>query len=160
MSTAPLLRPNAPSAAPSTLKVEEVDGVSLPSRVLSESLRHTVKPFLDTWARHPQLPWPSGLVDYLGTSLMPRRGTRRDTITLPQASAELLTPPSHAHSADGSTESARAILYLHGGAFICCGIRSHRQMVSRIAAASGAQILNVGYRMIPHSPLTSAIDDG
>ena len=154
MTTAPLLRPES---AP--LVREEVDGVSFQSRILAESLRHTVKPFLEAWARHPQLPWPAGLVDYLGTSLAPVRGTRRETVRLPQVGAELITPPSLGKNPE-ATAPERAILYLHGGAFICCGVRSHRQMVSRIAAASGARILNVGYRMIPRNPIRAAVDDG
>lgn len=148
--------------ASTTLAVDEIDGVSFQSRILAESLRHTVKPFLDTWARHPQLPWPAGLVDYLGTSLTPVRGTQRSTVQLPQVRAELITPPfmdKQGRRRDTDDPGA-AVLYLHGGAFICCGIRSHRQMVSRIAAASHARILNVGYRMIPRNPLFAAVDDG
>ena len=35
----------------------------------------------------------------------------------------------------GATD--RAIVYLHGGAFLTCGLNTHRRMVSRISAASG-----------------------
>ena len=33
-------------------------------------------------------------------------------------------------------------------------------MVSRIATESDARVLNVAYRMLPHGPIRSAVDDG
>lgn len=130
----------------------EFTGVSLQARALARTLERTVKPFLHAWALHPELPWPAGAVDYLGYSLTPVRGARRRPIRLPHCSAEWIQP----HAA-GTT---RAILYLHGGAFLCCGLNTHRQMVSRVAVAAQASTLNVGYRMIPRDSIRSAIEDG
>ncbi|MFY0409443.1 alpha/beta hydrolase, partial [Solicola sp. PLA-1-18] len=53
----------------------------------------------------------------------------------------------------------RAILYLHGGAFLCCGLNSHRRLVARISKASGAGVLHVGYRMMPRNTINHAVAD-
>ncbi|MFD4369674.1 alpha/beta hydrolase [Rhodococcus sp. NPDC058521] len=127
-------------------------GTSPQAQVLAGILRRTVKPFLDTWARRPGLPWPAELVDIAGRTLPPMKGTTRRAVQLPHCPAEWIQPT-------GSTGD-RAILYLHGGAFLCCGINTHRQLVSRIATAADARVLNVAYRMIPRDPVRAAIDDG
>ncbi|NLU84405.1 alpha/beta hydrolase [Rhodococcus sp. HNM0569] len=153
MSTAEQWAPNH-AAAPRAVDAVEVAGVSLQSQLLSHTVRHTVRPFLDAWSRHPDLPWPAGLVDLLGYSLPGVAAVRRTAVRLPHAPAELLRPAGYAAS------PPRAVLYLHGGAFLCCGLRSHRNLVSRIAAGADATVLNVAYRMLPHAPIRSAVADG
>lgn len=138
--------------APVPLTRQVFAGTSPQAHLLAAVLRRSVKPFLDTWARRPYLPWPTELVDFAGRSLPPVKGTTRRSIKLRNCPAELITPT------DSSGD--RAILYFHGGAFLCCGINTHRQMVSRIAAESDARVLNVSYRMLPHDPIRAAIDDG
>lgn len=127
-------------------------GTSPQSQLLATILRRTVKPFLDTWARRPNLPWPADLVDFAGRSLPHVRGTTHRRVLLPNCPAEWIQPTT--------SSGDRAVLYLHGGAFLCCGINTHRQLVSRIAVASDARVLNVAYRMIPRDPIRAAIDDG
>lgn len=130
----------------------EIAGVSIPSQALTFSVRSTVKPVIDAWARAPHLPWPTGVVDRLAFPLKPVPGTHRHAVRLPSCRAEFLAAPG----ADGST----AILYLHGGAFLVCGLTTHRQMVSRISSAAGAPVLSVAYRMLPGHPIESAVEDG
>ncbi|MEE2060838.1 alpha/beta hydrolase [Rhodococcus artemisiae] len=132
--------------------VREFDGVSIASRALSASVRHTVRPFLDAWALTPTLPWPTGLVDRAAFPLLPVPGTEHHRVALDACPAEFVRAPG----ADGST----AVLYLHGGAFLCCGLTTHRQLVSRISAAAGAPVLSVAYRMLPRHPIRRAVDDG
>ncbi|WP_072688251.1 alpha/beta hydrolase [Rhodococcus marinonascens] len=138
--------------APYPVTRREFSGNSPQSVALAHTLRRTVRPFLDSWARYPGLPWPTGIVDVFGHSLGPVRGTQRRPIRLPHCRAEWIRPPGDL--------ADRAILYLHGGAFLCGGVNSHRQMVSRIAAASQAATLNVAYRMIPQNPIRAAVEDG
>lgn len=138
--------------APTSPLVREFAGVSLPSRALSLSVRRTIRPFLDAWALAPTLPWPTVLVDRVAFPMAPVAGTHRHSVPLGTCSAEFLRAPG----ADGST----AILYLHGGAFLCCGLATHRQLVSRISAASEAPVLSVGYRMLPQHPIRRALADG
>jgi acetyl esterase/lipase len=65
--------------------------------------------------------------------------------------AEWLTP------ADAGTE--RVILYLHGGGYVLGSINTHRELVSRIARASGARALLIDYRLAPEHPFPAAVED-
>jgi acetyl esterase/lipase len=60
----------------------------------------------------------------------------------------------------GVDTDQRAVLYLHGGAYFSCGLRTHRRMVAQISAAAGAPALSVGYRMCPRWTLADAVADG
>ncbi|WP_245527725.1 alpha/beta hydrolase [Aeromicrobium marinum] len=51
------------------------------------------------------------------------------------------------------------ILYLHGSAFVACSPRTHRKLVSRIAAASGTPAFTVQYRRAPRHRFPAASDD-
>jgi acetyl esterase/lipase len=51
------------------------------------------------------------------------------------------------------------MLYLHGGGYVIGSINSHREMVSRIARASGARALAIDYRLAPEHPFPAAVDD-
>jgi acetyl esterase/lipase len=107
----------------------------------------------------PNLPWPAAFVEQLAFPLSPVRGTLRRSVRLPSCHAEYLVAPA-ATGEPLDRRSGTTILYLHGGAFLCCGVATHRQMVSRISAATGAPVLNVGYRMLPHHPIRHAVEDG
>ncbi|WP_187776485.1 alpha/beta hydrolase [Antrihabitans cavernicola] len=72
-------------------------------------------------------------------------------VQLPQCEGEWVR-------ADGA-DTSRAILYLHGGAFIACGLNTHRGTVARLSKFSGAPALNVEYRMLPGHPVTTALQD-
>lgn len=62
--------------------------------------------------------------------------------------------------AAGVAAGRRAILYLHGGGFVLGGLGSYRRFVSILSSATEATVLNVGYRMLPRSPIARAIADG
>lgn len=132
--------------------IREFAGVSVQSRALSTSVRRTVRPLLEAWALSPALPWPATIVDRFAFPLGPLPGTRRHRVRLTDCPAEFLYAPR--------TDTRHAVLYLHGGAFLCCGIATHRNLVSRISAAAQAPALSVGYRMLPHHPIRRAVDDG
>jgi acetyl esterase/lipase len=59
---------------------------------------------------------------------------------------------------DGPT-SAGAILYLHGGAFLMCGMATHRRIVERLAQRTGMTVLSVDYRQLPKGRLHDSISD-
>ena len=65
---------------------------------------------------------------------------------------ELVTPVEGSGS-DG------AILYLHGGAFLMCGMATHRRIVERLAERTGLPVLSVDYRQLPTGRLHDAIED-
>jgi acetyl esterase/lipase len=52
-----------------------------------------------------------------------------------------------------------AVLYMHGGGYVWGSVNSHRELVSRIARATKARVLNVGYRLAPEDPFPAALDD-
>ncbi|WP_138998096.1 alpha/beta hydrolase [Rhodococcus zopfii] len=137
--------------------VREFAGVSLASRALSLSVRRTVRPAIDAWALAPTLPWPATIVERLAFPLAQVPGARRRPVRLPSCPAEYLAAPGIDTAVPGGRA---AVLYLHGGAFLCCGLSTHRQMVSRISAVTGAPVLNVGYRLLPAHPIRHAVEDG
>ena len=65
---------------------------------------------------------------------------------------EMVTP------IDGPTSDG-AILYLHGGAFLMCGLATHRRIVERLAQRTGMTVLSVDYRQLPTGRLHDAISD-
>ncbi len=147
----------------------EFAGGSTQSRALSFSVRRTVRPFIEAWSYAPTLPWPASVIDRLAFPLVPVPGTHRRRVDLPTCPAELLwapgaAPPAAQVGTDGTAVRANidstAVLYLHGGAFLCCGLTTHRHLVSRISAATGAPVLAVGYRMLPRHPIRRAVEDG
>jgi epsilon-lactone hydrolase len=56
-------------------------------------------------------------------------------------------------------EEGRTVLYLHGGGYVLFSPRTHRELVSRIARASGARALSLDYRLAPEYPHPAAVDD-
>lgn len=56
-------------------------------------------------------------------------------------------------------DGARVVLYLHGGGYVIGSLVSHRELVARIARASGARALSVDYRLAPEHPFPAAVDD-
>jgi acetyl esterase/lipase len=51
------------------------------------------------------------------------------------------------------------IVYLHGGGFRVGSLISHREIVARLAAEAGIQVLAVDYRLAPEHLLPAALDD-
>ena len=65
--------------------------------------------------------------------------------------AEWLTPQSPAQG--------KAMLYLHGGAYVFGNCATHRQLVSYVARACGVRALVIEYRLAPEHRFPAAIDD-
>ncbi|MGA9870404.1 MAG: alpha/beta hydrolase, partial [Rhodococcus sp. (in: high G+C Gram-positive bacteria)] len=103
-------------------------------------------------SKAPNLPWPMGVVDYAGYLVPPLKGTQYNKIMLADCSAEWIR-------AEG-VGNERVVLYLHGGAFVCCGLNSHRRLTSRVSQAVDAPVLSVDYRMMPRNPISHAVEDG
>ncbi|WP_081830645.1 alpha/beta hydrolase [Rhodococcus sp. UNC363MFTsu5.1] len=129
-----------------------IAGASLRSRILAESVRFTVKPALEVWARWPSAMWPAGALDFAARMVPPGRGVGRRRIRLEHCDAEWL------QARDAMRDAV--VLYLHGGGFLTCGLNTHRNLVSRISGAAGAPVLAVDYRMLPKHPIDAAIADG
>ena len=120
--------------------------VGLASRLI---VKNTVR----AWAMTPNLHWPFEYVDGVA-GLIPQFGSRAeiDRVRLDNCAAELVRAPG--------VSGERAILYLHGGAFLTCGLNTHRSMVTHLSKAADAAVLTVAYRKLPAHQITDAIDDG
>ncbi len=67
--------------------------------------------------------------------------------------------PTEVFTPKGWTEADPTMLYLHGGGYIVCSPATHRDLVSRIALASGARTIAIDYRKAPEHPFPIPIDD-
>jgi acetyl esterase/lipase len=103
----------------------------------------------------PLLPWPFGIVDLAARVLLPAAGTVRATINLPNADAQLVRAAG-VLPADGKR---RVILYMHGGAFLTCGVNSHSRVAAELSKFADAPVLVVNYRLIPKHTIGMAVDD-
>lgn len=53
----------------------------------------------------------------------------------------------------------KVAIYFHGGGFRLGSLRSHRDLMARISAASGSRVLGVDYRLAPEYRFPAARDD-
>ncbi|ULP46532.1 alpha/beta hydrolase [Mycolicibacter virginiensis] len=125
---------------------------SAQSVAVSLASRFVVKNLVRAWAIRPDLAWPLASVDRLAGMVPHRQIARVERFRLGYCVAEQI------QAAGVSTE--RAILYLHGGAFLTCGLNTHRSLVTRLSRAADASVLNIDYRMLPAHRIADAVDDG
>ncbi|NHO32190.1 alpha/beta hydrolase [Acetobacter fallax] len=52
-----------------------------------------------------------------------------------------------------------AVLFLHGGGYVHCGLNSHHGICCRLAHASGAAVLSFDYRLAPEAKFPAAFED-
>lgn len=124
---------------------------SAESVALRAACRMAVRNAVRVWALQPNLAWPLGRIDRL-VGLVPRHVPASvRSVALPNCPAEFV------RASGASTRTA--ILYLHGGAFLTCGLNTHRGLAARLSRAADAIVLNVGYRMLPACGLADAVDD-
>jgi len=136
--------------------VEVVEsGPSLPGMLASLVCRLTIRPVLTVGSYIPHMPWPFGLIDFASRVLLPAPGTIRATVELPHATGQLVRAPG-VLPADGRR---RAVLYLHGGAFLTCGVNSHSRIVNALSKFADSPVLVVNYRLIPKHSVGMALDD-
>jgi acetyl esterase/lipase len=80
------------------------------------------------------------------------RGTKVEFVKTPTWRAEFVRT-------GGTTNTDGAILYLHGGAFVFCGLATHRRIVERLALLTGLPVLSVEYRQLPKGRLDESLSD-
>jgi acetyl esterase/lipase len=130
-------------------------GPSVAARVANLASRLTIRPVLAVGSYAPTLPWPWGLIDAAAKMLLPVSATVRETVNLPNASAQLVRAPG-VLPADGTR---RIVLYLHGGAFLTCGANSHGRLVEALSKFADAPVFVVNYRLLPKHSVGMALDD-
>jgi epsilon-lactone hydrolase len=105
-----------------------------------------IRPDLMQRGRYDGIDRPLGLIP-------PLPGTDVTRVDLPHCPAEWVVAPQ-------ARESTSLIVYYHGSALVTLGLNSHRRFVSRLSAATGAKVLNVGYRLAPEASIEEAVADG
>ncbi len=131
------------------------DGTSVVGRLASVACRLTFRPALTMCSHVPYLPWPWGLLDFVSRALVPTSSTVRATIGLPHADAQLVRAPG-VLPADGNR---RVVLFMHGGAFLTCGVNSHSRIAAAVSKYADSPVLVVNYRLIPKHSVGQAVDD-
>ena len=58
-----------------------------------------------------------------------------------------------------NARSDRHVLFLHGGGYVAGSAELYRHILWRIAAASGARVAAIDYRLAPEHPFPAALDD-
>jgi monoterpene epsilon-lactone hydrolase len=56
-------------------------------------------------------------------------------------------------------QTDKAILYFHGGGFRLGSVASHRDLIARIAEASGCRVFAINYRLAPEHRFPAALED-
>lgn len=163
--TAPLSRsrPGVSSrSGVSSLIVERPNRASIATRVAHPLLQATIglglAALTHTGGRHPleQLCRFGRLLDLPAALLVAPHGTRRAKVQADNWRAEWLW---HGDLPDPRHTQHAALLYFHGGGYICGGLNTHRRLVAKIAHASGIPAFNVDYRQLPHAHITDTLDD-
>src|SRR6185436_850577 len=79
------------------------------------------------------------------------RNVAREPVENGSLRGEWLLPPE--------APADRAVLYLHGGAYVLGSLATHRGLAGRIARAAGVRLLSLEYRLAPEHPFPAAIED-
>lgn len=77
-------------------------------------------------------------------------GTQVDHFHIHELPAVMLTPESYREG---------VILYFHGGAYALGSVRTHLELLARLAAAAHLRVLAIDYRRAPEDPFPAAVDD-
>ena len=59
----------------------------------------------------------------------------------------------------GLADNDLVIVYFHGGGYVVSSPQTHRDIASHLAKATGARVLNVGYRLAPEHLFPAALED-
>lgn len=106
--------------------------------------------------------WPLNKAGMAGLFLVDRlfavgpkpRGVVREQMVLAHRPAELAMP-----TGPSRRESDTAILYLHGGAFVVCGLATHRSIAARLARACELPVFSLEYRQLPEAGVGASVAD-
>ena len=131
------------------------DGPSMAGRIAWLSARLMIRPTLSAGSYLPSAPWPWGVVDFAARAIAQAPGTVRTRIALAHCTGQLVRAGG-VLPADGTR---RAVLYLHGGAFLTCGAYSHGRLVSMLSNFADSPVLVPNYRKLPKHSITEALDD-
>ena len=117
-------------------------------------IRRVVRALMHTLFSYSQFPWllraGMGVLGAVGRT--PKNTIiRKETILgLP---CEWIAP------SQAAMDSAKTVLFLHGGGFVVGGADSHREFAAHIAHGAGVRVLLPEYRLAPENAFPAANDD-
>lgn len=132
--------------------IEHRIGASRRSALVHLASKATMRPVLRYYPLRGPATKLMPLVERTAAVLPRMSGTVHQAIAARTWDAELVTP------LDGPRSNG-AILYLHGGAFLMCGLATHRRIVEMLAKRTGMTVLSVNYRQLPDGKLADSIQD-
>lgn len=132
--------------------IEMKPGTSPQALKFERFMRTCVRPVLFYSPLTPTMLRLARVFEWGAAVIMPAApDTEVEPVAFDGFTGEWIRPPG----ADGR----KAVLYLHGGGFFCCGLRTHRRLVARIAERANAVALSVAYRQLPRAPLSVSMAD-
>ncbi|MGZ8178323.1 alpha/beta hydrolase [Williamsia sp. SKLECPSW1] len=130
------------------------DTVSRGSYALWFGSRLLVRPILKYWPLTAPTMRYLHLVDKALARGPRPKGVVGEPMELAGRPAEYIVP-----SGPSGRDSDTAILYLHGGAFVVCGLASHRAVASRLSRASALPVFSLAYRQLPEAGVGTSVND-
>jgi acetyl esterase/lipase len=131
------------------------NGLSAPSRVLLATCLGVLRPALRVAPiTRATIPIGAVAIDTLARLRPEPRGIDREQVALNGFGMEIVRPA-------GGSRALRhgAVLYMHGGGFAVCGLRTHRPVAASLARRTGLPVVNVDYRQLPAQSITQSVDD-
>jgi acetyl esterase len=104
-----------------------------------------------------------GRASYRG--MIPRAGAPEPVaqireLSIPASRPERLIPARlYVPATTTSGNAGPAVLFFHGGGFLCGDLDTHEAMLCALANRSGAPVLSVAYRLAPESPFPAGLED-
>ncbi len=104
-----------------------------------------------TWGPNATVPQMRESWDRLFSDVKNLAPVTKQNVSAGGVDAEWLAAPG--------ARADHVVLYLHGGGYVLGSVNSHRDMIARLSASSGARALALNYRLAPEHPFPAAVDD-
>ncbi len=127
--------------------------MSIRAALISRVMARTIRPLFDSVADI------TGFRDKLAKAAGLNTGVPKGVDVTSEAIAGVPCEWVQVQSGRAASDSARVLLYLHGGGYVSGGADSHRNLAWRLAQASGMAVLMVEYRLAPEHPFPAGLDD-
>lgn len=132
--------------------IEVHERISLRSVVVRTAARAVVRPVLRFWPSEGPLGPAMELIDIAARALPRLPSTTVEQVTGEGWTAEVVR-------ARDARPGRAAIVYFHGGAFLFCGLATHRRIVERLALRTGLPVMSVAYRQRSSHFVETSVSD-
>ncbi|WP_189210241.1 alpha/beta hydrolase [Actinokineospora fastidiosa] len=132
--------------------IDTFSGISAKARRFARFMRVVIRPVFRYSPLTPVMLRLAVVFEWAASFVVPvTRDTEVERVDFPGFHGEWIRPPG--------ADPDKVMLFLHGGGFFCCGLRTHRRLAARIAERAGVTALSVAYRQLPASPLAVSMAD-